>query len=258
MGPDGMGRTPCCMPPPRLILSPLEQLVCSRGGAWRGQAAGCGWEREGGTGGQPSKACRSCAMRHAAAVSMRAAGPSSSQDYSFIKLQFPPLGCPRLVSQDGADFYDRSFTPPAAPTRVAAPLDAARPVRPPAAPVLAAAAHVTAAAALPGSGRRPPCGPAPASVWMRTVYSCAVDVHISPAATLHTVSSSSSGAYPITSGSCTAGVDVQPPSPSSTTASRCHMGLMNSLQLERLIWALSKLSRGQSPPSDWKQVGWEG
>ena len=94
--------------------------------------------------------------------------------------------------------------------------------------------------------------------WMRTVYSCTADVHVPPAAAATRAVSSFSDADPGTAGSCTAYVDIQPPPSSSTTVSCCHMGLMNSLQLKRLMWALSKLSRGQSPPNDWKQVGGRG
>ena len=95
--------------------------------------------------------------------------------------------------------------------------------------------------------------------WMQTVYSCTADVHVPPVAATMRIVSSSSDANPGTAGSCTEDIDVQSPPPSSTTVSRCHMGLMNSLQLKRLVWALSKLGRGQSPPDDWKQVGgWGG
>ena len=75
-GPDGVGRTPCSAPLPQLILPPVESLVRSRGGAWRGQAAGCSTAgREGGACGRPSESRRGT-MRHAA-VCMRAAGSSS-------------------------------------------------------------------------------------------------------------------------------------------------------------------------------------
>lgn len=97
-----------------------------------------------------------------------------------------------------------------------------------------------------------PLQPDPA--WMRKLYSCTADVHMPPAAA-SLQAAPSSEAPPSGADSCAASVIVQPPPAGGTTISRCHMGLMNSMQLEQLEWVLSKLGQGQPPPNEWKQVG---